>query len=48
MDLLKERLATADIEQVKLDVRPFIINPQDLGIWSNDYFLQLAERLKIQ
>ena len=48
MDLLKERLATADIEQVKLDVRPFIINPQDLEIWSNDYFLQLAERLKIQ
>ncbi len=48
MDLLRERLATADIEQVKLDVMPFIINPQDLEIWSNDYFLQLAERLKIQ
>ena len=48
MDLLKERLATADIEQVKLDVMPFIINPQDLEIWSNDYFLQLAERLTFQ
>ena len=48
MDLLRERLATADIEQVKLDVMPFIINPQDLEIWSNDYFLQLAERLKFQ
>ena len=48
MDLLRERLATADIEQVKLDVMPFIINPQDLEIWSNDYFLQLADRLKFQ
>lgn len=48
MDLLRERLATADIEQVKLDVMPFIINPQDLEIWSNDYFLQLAERLRFQ
>lgn len=43
---LKERLATTNIEDVKTDVRPFLKNdPQELEIWSNDYFLQLADRM---
>ena len=40
---LKERLATADIKQVKEDVLPFVRNPKELDIWSNDYFVQLAD-----
>ena len=43
--MLKERLASADINQVKKDVRPFLKNPQSLDIWSNDYFLQLADAI---
>ncbi|MDE5575386.1 MAG: nucleotidyl transferase AbiEii/AbiGii toxin family protein [Bacteroidales bacterium] len=43
---LKERLATANIHQVKQDVMPFVKNPQDLEIWSNDYFVQLADRIR--
>ena len=43
--MLKERLASADINQVKTDVRPFLKNPQNLDIWSNDYFLQLADAI---
>ena len=43
---LRERLASADIELVKMDVVDFIDNPHELDIWSNDYFLQLADRLK--
>ena len=43
---LKERLATANIHQVKQDVKPFVKNPQDLEIWSNDYFVQLADRIR--
>lgn len=35
---LNERLATADINQVKADVLPFVRNPKELDIWSNDYF----------
>jgi len=27
---------------------PFIKNPEELEIWSNDYFLQLAEMIKFQ
>ena len=45
--LLKDRLASTDINLVKLDVLPFINNPKELDIWSNDYFLQLAERIKL-
>ena len=43
---LKERLATADIEMVKRDVLPFVKDPSQLAIWSNDYFLQLAEMIR--
>ena len=47
-DKLKERLSTADIKQVKEDVLPFVRNPKELDIWSNDYFVQLAEMLRIE
>ncbi len=47
-DMLKERLATTDIRQVKADVLPFVRNPHDLDIWSNDYFLQLADMVKYE
>ena len=43
---LKERLVTTNIEDVKADVRPFLKNdPHELDVWSNDYFLQLADRI---
>ncbi len=45
---LKERLATADINQVKADVMQFVRNPKELDIWSNDYFLQLAGMLRFE
>ncbi len=44
---LIERLATADIKQVKADVLPFVRNPRELDIWSNDYFVQLAEMVNL-
>lgn len=43
---LKERLASADMNQVKNDVLPFIRNPKELDIWSNDFFLQVADMIK--
>ena len=45
-DKLIERLSTADIKQVKEDVLPFVRNPKELDIWSNDYFVQLAGMVK--
>lgn len=43
---LKERLATADINQVRSDVLPFIRNPRELDLWSNDFFLQVADMIR--
>ena len=48
LEKLNERLATADINQVKADVLPFIRNPKEIGIWSNDYFLQLAQMIRFE
>ena len=45
---LKEGLANTDIQMVKRDVLPFIKNPDELEIWSNDYFLQLADMVKFE
>jgi predicted nucleotidyltransferase component of viral defense system len=48
MNMLSERLASTDINMVKKDVLPFIKNPSEIEIWSNDYFLQLASMMKFQ
>lgn len=45
---LNDRLSTADINQVKADVLPFVRNPKELDIWSNDYFLQLAQLIRFE
>ncbi len=45
---LIERLSTADIKQVREDVLPFVRNPKELDIWSNDYFVQLAEMVRFE
>ncbi len=45
MNRLREKLANTDIERVKEDVVGFVDNPHELDIWSNDYFLQLADRI---
>lgn len=48
MEQLREKLGTSDIENVKQDVLPYISSSQqrELDIWSNAYFLQLAERMR--
>lgn len=48
LEKLNNRLSTADINQVKADVLPFIHTPKDLDIWSNDYFLQLAQMIRFE
>ena len=48
LEKLRERLTTADIEMVKQDVEPFIIDRRELDIWSNDYFLQLSDMIRFE
>lgn len=45
IEMLKERLGSTGIKMVRRDVLPFVQNPKELDIWSNDYFLQLADRI---
>jgi len=47
MNLLKERILKTNINAVKNDVRPFIKNPAEMDIWSTDYFLQLADMIRL-
>ena len=43
---LKERLAFSDIDKVKADAIPFIRDTKESAIWSNGYFLQLAQMVR--
>ena len=45
LEALHERLATTDMESVKQDVARFIFDQRDIEIWSNDYFLKLADMI---
>lgn len=45
---LKHRLASSDINQVKADVLPFVKDTNELQIWSNDYFMQLASLVRFE
>ena len=48
LDILKERISITDIALVKRDVVPFIKDSTHLDIWSNDYFMQLVEMMRIK
>lgn len=48
MQLLNERLATADMKSVLEDVTRFVRNPNELKIWSNEYFLELAKKIRFK
>lgn len=50
LDDLREKIASTDIDNIKRDVLPYIDDSQKstLDIWSNDYFLQLVDLMKIQ
>lgn len=45
-EMLRARLEDTDIAQVRADVLPFVRNPHELDIWSNDYFIQLAAMIR--
>ena len=46
--LLIERIRSLDMNRVKEDVIRFIPNPQELDIWSPNYFEQLIDYLKVE
>lgn len=44
--LLKEKILKTDIEMVKADVSPFIKKRDEMDIWSQEYFIQLADMIQ--
>jgi len=46
--LLLDKFKTTKIQNVKDDVRRFILNPKELDIWSTDYFIQLLSFIQFE
>lgn len=44
--LLKQKIEVSSVINIKQDIAPFIQDQSNLDIWSKDYFLELAERIK--
>ncbi len=44
---LRETIQSVDLNLVKADVSPFLVRPQETDIWSNDYFMQIADRIQL-
>jgi len=45
-DLLRERIGRLDVDSAREDVVRFIREPDQLKIWSRDYFLQLSAMVR--
>ena len=46
-DLLTKRIDKVDIDQIRREVEPFVKDAAALAIWSKEFFLDVASRLKI-
>lgn len=46
LDLLKKKIETVDIKNVKEDIERFIPDHTVLDIWSREYFIQLIQQLR--
>ena len=46
MGLVRERVHSLDVDSVRMEVSRFVREPDQLHIWSRDYFLQLADLLR--
>ena len=44
-ELIEQRIDEVDFEKAKADVLPFINRPQDLDVWSKDYFRHVLRNL---
>ena len=46
--MLERKIESTDFEAAKRDVEPFIPRPQDLNVWSKDFFFHLAQHIIFQ
>jgi len=48
IEMVKARIMSIDFENAKKDVERFIQRPQDLDVWSKDFFMYLTSKIEIQ
>ncbi len=46
-DLVSKRIEKVDIDQIRHEVEPFVKDAAALAIWSKEFFLDVASRIKI-
>lgn len=46
LDLLRQRVHQADIAELRKEVAPFARDRRSLDVWSQDFFLQVIERIE--
>jgi predicted nucleotidyltransferase component of viral defense system len=46
--LLARRIDRVDIDQIRKEVEPFVKDPASLAVWSKEFFLDVASRIKIE
>ena len=46
MKLLIGRINTLDVDQARREVQPFVRHPEALALWSRDFFLDVASRIR--
>ena len=45
-DLLTRAIHNLDVNQTRKEVEPFVRNPENLSIWSQEFFLDIASRIR--
>jgi predicted nucleotidyltransferase component of viral defense system len=45
--LLARRINSMDVDQIRREVEPFIKDPASLAVWSKQFFLDVASRIKV-
>lgn len=46
--ILTTKIATLNVDQARQEVAPFVTDPRMLDVWSRDFFMAVAERIKLQ
>ena len=46
-DLLNSAINNLDVDQIRKEVTPFVSSPENLSIWSQEFFYDVASRIKI-
>jgi hypothetical protein len=44
---LREAINKLNVEQARREVEPFVKSPENLSIWSHEFFLDVASRIKV-